>query len=103
MDYVMNVIISQHPDSKGLVLTNLFLNANAGIILESGINEDYAEQLLDATLGIISAHPDLLANDQALQNIIGGVATTFHQSGIKNSGLLSEFVRITLDQCFRKS
>ncbi len=96
MDYVMDVIVSQHPNSKGLVLTQLFLNANSGIIEENGINEDYADQLLSATLEIISAHPDLLVNDDALQNIIQGVATSFQQSGIHQSGLLSEFIRITL-------
>ncbi len=96
MDYVMDVIISQHPNSKGLLLTQLFLNENFGIIEEHGFNEDYADQLLNATLGIVSAHPDLLANDKALQNIIKGVASSFHQSGIGKSGLLSEFIRITL-------
>lgn len=96
MDFVMETIISHHPNPKGLVLTRMFLNANAGIILESGINKDYANHLLDATLEIVSTHPDLLVNDLALQNIIGGVAASFHQSGIKQSGLLSEFIRITL-------
>ena len=96
MDYVMEVIISRHPNSKGLVLTQLLLNANTGIIEENGINEDYADQILNATLEIVSAHPDLLVNDEALQNIIEGVATSFQQSGIKQSGLLSEFIRITL-------
>ncbi len=96
MDYVMDVIISRHPNSKGLVLTQLFLNANTGIIEENGINEDYANQLLSATLEIVSAHPNLLVDDAALQNIINGVATSFSQSNIKDSGLLSEFIRITL-------
>jgi hypothetical protein len=96
MEYVMDVIVSQHPNSKGLMLTQLFLNANTGIILESGINENYADELLNETLEIISAHPDLLVNDDALQNIIKGVASSFQQSGIRQSGLLSEFIRITL-------
>lgn len=96
MHYVMEVIVSQHPNSKGLLLTQLFLSANTGIIEEKGINEEYAEQLLGATLGIISSHPDLLVNNDALQNIIKGVAGSFQQSGIKQSGLLSEFLRITL-------
>lgn len=98
LEYVMEVIVSQHPDEKGLIITQLLLNANSGVIENKGLNKDLADQLIKASLGVISANPTLLVNDTALQNIIGGVAAAFQSSGIHQPGLLGEFIRISLLQ-----
>jgi hypothetical protein len=96
LEYVMEIVISKHPNEKGLVITQLLLNANSGVIEENGLNKDIANQLIKASLGAISANPTLLVNDKALQNIIAGVAAAFQSSGIKQPGLLGEFIRISL-------
>ena len=96
LDYTMDTIVSQHPDERGLLLVQLLLNANSGVIEVNGFNPDLADSLAKASLEVISANPDLLSNDKALQNIITGVAGAFQSSGIKQPGLLGEFIRLAL-------
>lgn len=96
LDYVMDVLVAQNPNSKGLLLTQLILNEDFGVIQANGFNEETADLLIKATLGVFSAHPELAVKDKALQNMISGVALALSKSGISQPDIISEFIRLTL-------
>jgi hypothetical protein len=95
-DYIMNTAVTAHPNKKGLALVQLLLNAESGVIRENGLNKEAADKLVSAALNVISAHPELLVNNEALQNIIGGVGSALADSGIKEPHLFTEFIRLVL-------
>ncbi|MFT4758514.1 MAG: hypothetical protein ACI9XO_003421 [Paraglaciecola sp.] len=96
-DYVMTVILSKHPNSNGLLLTQFILQEHAGVVQNNGFDKETADLLVKAALRVISERPDLVSDHEGLGNIVSGVAGAFKESGLKRPNLLPELLRITLE------
>lgn len=97
VDYVLEVLLSRHPDKKGLILVNLILSEENGIDYSGGFNEALASQLVDAALLALSENPGLVAHEEALQGIIRDIAMALAGSGLERPDLLPELIRLTLE------
>ncbi|MCB0572127.1 MAG: hypothetical protein KDC66_20315, partial [Phaeodactylibacter sp.] len=97
MDYTLEVLLSRHPNKKGLILVNLILSEDNGIDYSGGFNEALANQLVDAALLVLSENPELVAHEDALQLIIRDVASALAASGLERPDLLPELIRLTLE------
>lgn len=97
LDYVMDVIVSRHPNKRGLLLVDLILSSDNGIDYSGGFNREWANALLDAALNTLAAHPELISRKAALGEIIAGVAAALDASSFKRSDILIELVRLSLE------
>jgi hypothetical protein len=97
LDYVLEVIVSRHPDSKGLMLVDMILSEETGVGLSGGFDRDWANALMDAALGTLAAHPDLVTKDAALSEIIKGVAGAINASSFQQKSFLQELIRLCLE------
>ncbi|HQU58400.1 MAG TPA: hypothetical protein PLU64_04370, partial [Saprospiraceae bacterium] len=97
MDYILEVLLSNHPDKKGLILVNLILSEENGIDYSRGFNPTLADQLVDSALLVLSENPELVAQEEALQLIIKDVASALSASGLERPELLPELIRLTLE------
>ncbi len=97
LDYVMDVIVSRHPNKRGLVLIDLILSPDNGIDYSGGFNREWANALLDAALDTLAAHPELISRKEALGEIIAGIASALNASSFKDSDILIELVRLSLE------
>ena len=97
LDYILEVLMSNHPDKKGLILADLILFEQNGIDYAQGFRPELANQLADSALRALAHHPELAMHDQALRHIVADVAGALQASGLQQPGLLSELIRLTLD------
>ncbi|RMF00004.1 MAG: hypothetical protein D6772_06910, partial [Bacteroidetes bacterium] len=97
LDYVLDTIITKYPDRRGLMLVDLILFEQEGLDYRSGFDREFANELVNAALDVISAHPDLISRDAALAEIVAGVAGALEASDFKNPDLLPELLRLTLE------
>ena len=98
LDYVLDVIISRHPDHRGLLLVDLVLFSGPQLNYAGGFNRQLANSLLDAALDTLAAHPDLISKDKALGEIVAGVASALDASSFKESNIMVELVRLSLEK-----
>jgi hypothetical protein len=98
LDYILNVIIANHPDKTGLTLITMILQKDLQIINAKGINDDTANDLIEVALFAISEHPELVGSRVSIQNIVSGVAKALTDGGIKQPNIFAEFVRLILSQ-----
>ncbi len=96
--YILEVIISNHPNKRGLILVGLILSEDNGIDFSEGFDELLANQLLDAALEVLHQQPVLVSRDQALQRIIADIAGALRDSGLQRQELLPELIRLSLDK-----
>jgi|GEM_PF-837297 len=94
--YTLDVILTYHPDAKGLVLIELILFEDTNIDYSGGFNAELADQLIEAGLDVLEAHPELISEELALQHIITGVSGALSASDFRTAGILPELVRLTL-------
>lgn len=97
IDYILDVIVSRHPDKKGILLVDFVLSANNGIDYSGGLNRDVANALLDVALDTLAAHPELIGRKEALGEIVAGVAGALNVSSFKEADILVELVRLSLE------
>lgn len=97
LDYIMDVIVSRHPNKRGLLLVDLILSSENGIDYSGGFNREWANALVDAALNTLAAHPELISRKEALGEIIAGVAAALNASSFKDSDILIELVRLSLE------
>ncbi len=97
LDYVLEVIISRHPDEKGLQLVDLILFESEGIDYRGGFSRDLANAMIDAALDVLNTHPELISEKAALSAVVAGVAGSLNASSFKESDILVELVRLTLE------
>lgn len=96
LDYVLEVVISRHPNKQGLAMLNLILFENEHLNWESGFNREFADAILNAALDTLAAHPDLITKEAALAEIVSGVAFALDASSFRDPHLFAELVRLTL-------
>lgn len=103
LEYILEVIISKHPSSKGLILADLVLFKTPGINYAGGFNRDLADQIVNAALKVLNERPDLVTNHTALQAVIAGVAAALEASSFRQAGILPELLRLTLEHTARNA
>jgi len=103
LDYVLDVIISRHPDHRGLQLVDLILASGLQLDDAGGFNRRLANSLLDAALDALATHPTLISKDKALGEIVAGVASALNASSFKDSHILAELVRLSLEATARNA
>lgn len=96
VEYVLDVILAYHPEAKGLILIDLILFEDPNIDYRDGFNAELADQLIEAGLDVLQAHPALISEQLAFQQIIVGVSGALSVSDFRSAGLLPELVRLTL-------
>ena len=96
-DFVLDIIISKHPDANGLLLTQIILQEEFGVIQNNDFDKSTANLLVKTALKVIAENPDLAGNNEGLANIISGVARAFQTSGFHHPNLLTELLRLTLE------
>jgi len=101
LEYVLSVILTKHPDEKGLILIDLILFKNNGIDYSRGFDEASVDELIASALEVLHQHPQLVSEQQAVRTIVSDVAGTLEQSGIERPELLPELIRLTLDSTAR--
>lgn len=97
LDYIMEVIISKHPDERGLLLVQIILFDSPGVDFTGGFNRQLANALLDASLDTLGAHPELISSKEGLAQVIAGVARALDASSFKKADILPELVRLVLE------
>lgn len=97
LDYILEVIVSRHPDSKGLMLVDMVLSEETGVGFGGGFDRDWANALIDAALNTLAAHPDLVTNDAALSEMIKGVVGAIDASSFKQKDFMQELIRLCLE------
>ncbi len=97
LDYIFDVIISRHPDKRGLLLTDLILFSQPSVNYQGGFNRKLANQLVDAALATLAAHPELISRQAALGEIVAGIAGALDASSFKQEDILLELVRLSLE------
>jgi len=103
LEYILEVIISKHPNSKGLILADLVLFKTPGIDYAGGFNRELADQILNAALKVLNERPDLATNHIALQAILSGVAGALEASSFRQAGILPELLRLALEHTARNA
>ncbi|GJM35397.1 MAG: hypothetical protein DHS20C18_43980 [Saprospiraceae bacterium] len=101
VEYVSETVIARHPNKKGLLLVDLILFKAPGVDYSGGFNRELADQLINASLGVLNEHPHLVSNQVSLQNIITGVAEVLDASTFRKSGILPELLRLVLENTGR--
>lgn len=97
LDYVMDAIITKHPNATGLQLLDLILFESDGIDYAGGFNKKLANAMLDAALDVLATHPELISKKGALGEIVAGMAAALNASSFKESDILAELVRLALE------
>jgi hypothetical protein len=96
LDYILNVIIANHPDKTGLTLITIILQKDLQLINAKGINDDTANELIEVALFAITEHPELLGSRIGIQKVVSGIAKALTDGGMKQPHILAEFVRLIL-------
>lgn len=94
-EHVLETILQDHPNKRGLVLLDLVL-FDSGIEYENGFNAALFDEIADTTLAVLVARPDLVAQHKALKGIIAGIAATLDSAQLREPGLLSSLTQLLL-------
>ena len=99
VDYVLNILISKYPNKTGLTLTMVILSDEIGLLLTNGgLDRTKANELVNTALATITQHPELIAENLGIQDIVTGVADALQNTKLPLSEMLPEFVRLTLEK-----
>ncbi len=96
LDYVLDVILAYHPDSKGLILIDLILFEDPDVDYSDGFDATLADELIEAGLQVLTEYPDLVTQEVPLKNIIVGISGALQNKAWKQAGLLPELARLIL-------
>jgi len=96
LEYVSQTLLRQHPNENGLILLDLIL-FKGGVDYSRGFDKKLTDEILQSVSGALAAHPELLVKGALLRNIVSDLAQVVQESGIRQPGLLSELIRITLE------
>ncbi|RMF00635.1 MAG: hypothetical protein D6772_06110, partial [Bacteroidetes bacterium] len=97
LDYVLQVILTYHPDRKGLMLVQLILFGEDDIDYSRGFDAELATEIMESSLRVLERHPDLLTDDQAIQTIVSQLASSLTAADLRRPGILPELVRMVLE------
>jgi hypothetical protein len=79
------------------MLAQMILFKHPDIDYAGGFNRDLANDLIDAALETLAAHPNLMSNNMALAEIVGGIAGALDASDFKQRDILPELIRLALE------
>lgn len=96
LDYILDVILAYHPDSKGLILIDLILFEDPDVDYSDGFDAALADELVEAGLEVLTEYPDLVTEEVPLKNIIVGISGALQNKAWKQAGLLPELARLIL-------
>jgi len=95
--YVLEGLLQRQPDEKGLIVLKLVLSENSGIDYSKGFDRDAIEALADSILFVIAQNPELISRHRILQLMFADLAIALRDSGLGRPDLLTELIRLTLD------
>ncbi len=96
-DYVLELVLSHHPDSRGLMLIQLILFGEQDIDYSRGIDDAFLTELLESALRVFQLHPNLISKDDAIQAIVSDTAAALDAADLRQPGILPELVRLILE------
>jgi len=96
LEYFLEVVLQRHPDRKGLLIIRLMLDADTGLEPVKGLRRDYLDHFLDAALEVLGEHPELIAGNYGLQEIIAQTAMAVRRHDFDRPGLLEEIIPVLL-------
>lgn len=96
LEYILDVILSYHPDSKGLILIDLILFEDPDVDYSEGFDAALADELIEAGLQVLNEYPQLITESVPLKNIIVGISAALKAKSWEQAGLLPEMVRLIL-------
>lgn len=97
-EYLLELIIQQHPNKKGLILLDIVLFESGIQYEEQGFDRALLDRLTDATFDALSANPSLVTNHQGLKQILAGLAASIDSASLKRPGLLLFLTELLLEQ-----
>ncbi|HKK78483.1 MAG TPA: hypothetical protein VJ933_02595, partial [Phaeodactylibacter sp.] len=97
MEYALDVLLRRYPDKRGLILIDLILFEHNGIDYSRGFEREQAEALAAVALQVLMQHPDLVAKDQVLKEIIVNMARNLSEAGIEQPHLLRDLIHLALE------
>lgn len=95
--YISKVILTHHPNKRGLLLIDMILFQDPNVDYSGGFNPKFADELIEAALNVFQTHPELISRQESLQGILKGVATGLRASSFRKAGLLPELARLILN------
>ena len=97
LEFALDVLLRRYPDKRGLILIDLILFEHNGIDYSRGFEREQAEALADIALQVLMQHPDLVAKDQVLNEIIVNMARNLSEAGIEQPHLLRDLIHLALE------
>jgi hypothetical protein len=97
LEYALDVLLRRYPDKRGLILIDLILFEHNGIDYSRGFEREQAEALAAVALQVLMQHPDLVAKDQVLKEIIVNMARNLSEAGIEQPHLLRDLIHLALE------
>ncbi len=98
VEYVLSVILSNHPDKNGLILIQLILFKTDKLDLTKGFNEGQADDLIDAAVEVLSNYPELATKDVIFRKLLRDTAQAVKKSGYTGHNMVPELIRIMMLQ-----
>ena len=98
MEYVLSVILSNHPDKNGLLLVQLILFKTDKLDLTKGFDEDQADNLIEAAVEVLSNYPELATKDVIFRKLIRDTTNAVKNSGYNGHHLIPELIRVMMLQ-----
>jgi hypothetical protein len=96
LSYAFDVILARHPDKRGLILIRLIVFEEAGFDFKRGFDAEWVERLVDAAATVLSEFPELAAQEEGLQRLVGRIAKAVRDSTFDQPELLPEMIRLVL-------
>ncbi|MCB9081464.1 MAG: hypothetical protein H6555_07120 [Lewinellaceae bacterium] len=98
LSFSLDEILLQYPNQLGLVLIKIILSPETGFDFREGFDRQWAEQLLEAALALMSQHPHLILDEEGWQEIITGATAALLTSGLHQPALLPELIRLVMEK-----
>ena len=98
MEYVLSVVLSNHPDKNGLLLIQLILFKTDKLDLTKGFDEDQADDLIEAGVEVLSNYPELATKDVIFRKLIRDTTQAVKTSGYTGHDMVPELIRIMMLQ-----
>lgn len=97
LHYVLEMLMSRHPDKKGLLLLDLIFFEDPEVDFSAGFQPELYDRLIEAAIKVLDYRPDLVTGDRVFQHLIEVVMGALKDSGYKRPGLLPELIQLVLE------
>jgi hypothetical protein len=85
-------------ETGGIVLEAILDDSSDAVYLKKAISQDTLDRIVQASLEVVSAHPNVINGKQGIKSIIAGVASAMQDKSLFEQGYFPEFIRLVLEQ-----